>query len=125
MPRRGRVIDLEALAQALGQRGIERPGLHQRTMRARGLRLHDRENVRVERLDGGDALVGQADAAAADCVDGVAACVRDRGLGEIENVLYDGDFADRLGLARGEQKARGFLQIRGAARENADGVQAR
>ena len=120
------VIDLEAFAQALRQCGVERPGLHQRAMRARGFRLHDGEDVRVERLDRGDAFgAAEFDAATADGLDGVAACIRDRRLGKIENVLDHSDRANGIGLASGIQNARGFLQIRGAAREDADRVQAR
>ena len=48
---------------------------------------------------------------------------RYRCFGEIEDILDDGDLANRLGHPCGEQDARGSIQVRGAAGENADRVQ--
>src|SRR4029079_603003 len=96
------VVDLETLTQALRQRDVECSGIHQRAMGARGFRLHDRENVRVESFDCGNAFgAAERDAAGTDGLDGVAACIGDRCFSEPENVLDHGDFANDLGLTRG------------------------
>src|SRR5262249_43667252 len=95
-----RVIDLEAFTQALGQGDVEPSSLHQRAVSTNGFRLHDREDVRIKRLDRGDAVgAAELDVAAGDGLEGIAAGACNRRLGEIEDVLDHTDLADRIGLA--------------------------
>ena len=64
-------------------------------MRTRGLRLHDRKNVRVERFDGCDRIArANFDSAIGDRVDPVSARFGNRRLGKIKHIADDNDLAN-------------------------------
>ncbi len=118
------IIDCEALRQPFFQNRVKRLIVYQCPVRAGGFRLHDREYVRIERLDGsGGIAMIDFDCAVGNCIDAVAAGAGNRGLSQAEYVIDDGDAADRLGIAVFNQDACGSGNFGRAAGQDAHGIE--